>query len=106
MAGTGSQTRSKKTMSTASEEAAELVRLGYCQVSRKFRSVARLPEGKTGIEALADASRDLVWARTLGEEHAAEQFRRVYAIYAPAEQRLILILTREVFDAFKRQCRG
>ena len=30
-----------------------LYKQGFRQVSRKYRMVARLPEGKTGLEALA-----------------------------------------------------
>lgn len=57
-----------------------LIRQGYQQISRKYRLVARLPEGKTGIEALRDVDPALIsrWEENL-ERRAAEFFCRVYS---------------------------
>lgn len=53
------------------------------QVSRKFRLVASLPEGKTGKEALAASGGprcdDATWIDGLGEARAGEQYLRCYA---------------------------
>ena len=65
--------------------AASLIVGGWYQVSRRWRTLARLPDGKTGIQALAEAadgevardSRD--WAKMLGERQAGDHFLRVYA---------------------------
>lgn len=75
--------------------ARRLVAEGYHQVSRAYREVARLPEGKTGIEALQDVGwRD---AAGMSEWHAADQFRRVYA----EGRGLTRKLTRSEFEWFK-----
>jgi hypothetical protein len=58
----------------------ELIAQGYEQTSRKYRIVARLPPGKTGLEALAEVDPGLA-ANILrnANEQAAQQFRRVHA---------------------------
>jgi len=70
------------------EAARRLLAEGWCQTSRRFRCVARLPPGQTGVEALIDASRrhrsfplaDLErWARGLGERHAGDHYLRCHA---------------------------
>lgn len=80
--------------------ARRLVTEGYHQVSRAYREVARLPEGKTGIEALQDVG----WrgAEGMRESSAADQFRRVYA----SGRGLTRTLTRSEFEWFKRLTRG
>lgn len=80
--------------------ARRLVAEGYHQVSRAYREVARLPEGKTGKEALLEVG----WTDTDGmlEWHAADQFRRVYA----QSRGLVRQLTRSEFEWFKRLTRG
>jgi hypothetical protein len=57
-----------------------LIVAGFEQVSRKYRTLARLPAGKTGLEALAEVDAALA-ARFLqnANEHAAEQYRRCFA---------------------------
>lgn len=40
----------------AIDRARRLIAEGWCQTSSKYRSVARLPEGKTGMEALCEAN--------------------------------------------------
>lgn len=77
------------------------VAAGYRQISRRYRTVARLPEGKTGKEALRTAARRDVydvdgWVETLGEEAAASRYLRCYATDR-------LTLTREEFDAFLKE---
>jgi hypothetical protein len=66
-------------------DVAALVRDGYKQVSRKYGLVVKLPEGKTGKEALKEAARSQRphdvdrWVEALGEEQAGNFYRRVYA---------------------------
>lgn len=65
-------------------ELRSLILAGYEQVSRAYGIVARLPEGRTGVEALAEAANGnhpnaISWAMQLGERQAASHFRRVYA---------------------------
>lgn len=74
-----------------------LIAQGYEQVSRKRRTIARLPEGKTGLEALAAVDPTHVAnLRTSMENHAAEFFRRIYAEHAG----LTVVLTEEEFSEF------
>lgn len=58
----------------------ELLQAGYRQVSRKHRSIARLPTGMTGLQALATKNPAFA-ARLLAdaEESATEHYLRVYA---------------------------
>lgn len=61
---------------------------GWYQVSRNHRMLARLPEGKTGMEALIDAENESghphpdleEWAHGLGEAHAGDSFLRCHAM--------------------------
>ena len=52
-----------------------LILVGFEQVSRKYRTLARLPLGKTGLEALAEVDPDLA-AQFLRNANrmAAEQY--------------------------------
>lgn len=97
----------------------ELIKLGYKQVSAKYRTVARLPEGKSGKDALYEAEMAVLaedgdladeilaywrkekkrWVDGLGERVAADHFRRVHAHAAG----LWLELTPTEFSAFKAQ---
>ena len=89
---------------------------GWYQVSHHHRHVARLPAGKSGVQALieaADAERispwmsaaqraeahwaNARWANGLGEASAGDQFLRVYA----EGLGLVRWLSREEFDEFK-----
>lgn len=74
-----------------------LIDQGYMQVSHKYRSLAKLPEGMTGLEALAkfapDFHKDLV--RRM-EAQARSQFLRVYSKEESIE------LTQEEFAVFKK----
>lgn len=78
---------------------AELVAAGYKQVSRKYRLVARLPEGKTGMEALEahapDTARNF---RRMAEEMAASQYLRIYADRDGNQ----VELTPEEFEEFRK----
>lgn len=63
-------------------EAARLVAAGYLSISRKYRTLAVLPPGVTGIRALLGASkhpRNPEWAMGLGERGATSQYLRVYS---------------------------
>jgi hypothetical protein len=72
---------------------------GFKQTSNKFRHVARLPPGKTGLEALAELEPEYVRAlQQRVEDQAAEHYLRVYAARAGLEQTLDL----RTFQAFKR----
>lgn len=75
-------------------EAREVLEQKYCQTSRAYRHVARLPEGKTGVQALAEASGDAAWSDRLGERSAGDYYLRVYA-----EK---VTLSPEVFEMFRR----
>lgn len=76
-----------------------LVRDGYMQTSARFRCVARLPEGKTGLEALRDVAPN-DYARIMGqaERNAADEFRRIYAERCGLQ----IQLGPEEFAAFKK----
>jgi hypothetical protein len=58
----------------------QLIAEGFEQVSRRYRRLARLPYGKTGLEALAEVDPELA-AHMLDSvnRRAAEQYMRVYA---------------------------
>lgn len=66
------------------ETAQRLIDEGWYQVSRKYRLVARLPKGKTGIEALIEQERRSQyphpqaeeWVERLGEGHAGDHYLR------------------------------
>ena len=73
---------------TPREKAEKLIKEGYQQVSRRYYILARLPEGKTGKQALLDYSRtnflrsDLYrWVNMIGEDQSASFFRRVCSRY-------------------------
>lgn len=60
----------------------KLISEGYKQISRKYGIIARLPNGKGGIESLVDVSdrKDArLWAEMLGETAAGDYFRRCHA---------------------------
>lgn len=68
------------------------------QTSRKYRHVARLPPGKTGIQALKDASPDECRrVEELLERQCAAQYLRLYA----AKEGFREELTEEEFENFK-----
>jgi hypothetical protein len=64
---------------TSPTEAKALVGI-YFQVSRKYRSLARLPEGMTGREAMVNADPRGRWSdeKLYTEEDCADQFLRCY----------------------------
>ena len=87
----------------AEDSARALIADGWFQVSRKYRTVARLPEGKTGKEALLESSRRSVpdaprWVACLSERDAADYWGRVHARAAS----LWLELDVATFAAFRR----
>lgn len=72
------------------EVAKKLIDEGWWQVSRRHRSIARLPYKTTGIWALIQAClkhggvprQDVEkWATGLGETHAGDHYLRCYADY-------------------------
>jgi hypothetical protein len=72
---------------------------GFKQTSNKFRHVARLPPGMTGLEALEEVEPS--FARELlrrVEEQAAEHYRRIHADRHGLRETLDL----RTFQAFKR----
>jgi hypothetical protein len=78
----------------------------WFQISRAYRTVARLPEGKTGIQALIDATKDRRedaerWANGLGEASAGDHYLRVHS---PKKDQLEL--TFHEFAAFRRMGGG
>lgn len=75
--------------------AESLLEQGYRPTSNKFRLASRLPEGKTGIQALEEVAPELVqgWREAM-EQDATDQFLRVYS-------REKLSLTIPVFVALK-----
>jgi len=88
------------------EEAQKLIDQGWYQVSRAYCTVARLPKGKTGIQALIDAElsggpggrKDAPqWAARMGEHHAGDHFLRMYAKGDLQKQ-----LSSTVFNEFRR----
>ena len=82
-----------------------LVQNGWHQVSRKYHIICRLPEGKTGIEALTEAAMESrpwdakEWANNLGESSATDQYLRVYAPWNDKKQHRQL--TEQEFAAFR-----
>lgn len=100
-------------LSATEERAVALIDAGWFQVSRHHRMLARLPEGKTGTEALIEARLKAIggfrpgywpaevrrWAEGMGEARAAEHFRRVYAWYTDG---LTCKVNHETFEAFRR----
>lgn len=101
-------------LSATEEQAVALIDEGWFQVSRKFRHLARLPEGKTGIEALIEACLKSIgrgshseywpteikrWAEDMGEGPAADHFMRCYASAIPG---LTCTVDRDIFEAFRR----
>lgn len=103
----------------AKTEAERLIAEGYYQISNKYRLLAKLPEGKTGIQALEEASLEEyrktrpsdikpeidaywlshypTWARGLGEYHAGAHYLTTYA--AP------ITVSEEVWAEFYRLCK-
>jgi hypothetical protein len=68
-----------RSMQKPTRSGADLVRMGYHQISRKDRMVARLPEGKTGLEALTEV--DPGMARTYFDNMTrvtTDHYLRVY----------------------------
>lgn len=91
--------------------AQELIDQGYYQVSRKYGHLAKLPPGKTGIQALIDSCRGPdgkrkdgstpiefeSWAKRMGEGHAGDQYLRCYA----ADDETVEVI-KEVMDEFRK----
>lgn len=93
------------------ERARQLINEGWRSTSNAYCHLAKLPEGTTGIECLTwAASRDMggpketrKWAERLGEDGAASQFLRVYAIYyGDRADEMRLTLDAATFRAFKK----
>jgi hypothetical protein len=76
---------------------------GYYQISRRSRTLACLPKGKTGMEALLEATKDMrpdeakEWVEGMGEGHAGDHFLRCHA-----KDGLTIILTEEEFHMFRK----
>ncbi len=76
-------------------EARRLIARGYYQVSRAFLTLAKLPEGLTGVEALGRASGEPAWAQHLGELGAGDYYLRCYA-------KETVKISPLVFEAFRK----
>ena len=75
----------------------QLIQDGYEQVSRKYRRLARLPDGMNGIEAMRTVDPGFVRLKMEHlEQECAEMFLRVYS----AEK---VELTVEEFEEFLRK---
>lgn len=79
-------------------KAQQLIDEGWYQVSNRLCRVARLPKGKTGIEALAEDNGQVWWAESLGERAAGNQWLQVYAV---KNKGCCKNVSQEVFDAFR-----
>ncbi len=80
-----------------------LVACDYRVIDTRHCTVARVPNGKTGREALREAlggDRDAEWIDEMADDEAGNRFRRVYAYFTGAP--LVLELDRETFAAFLR----
>lgn len=85
---------------SGTETARRLVAEGWESTSNSYRNVARLPEGKSGLEALKEVAPDEYHHLTETiERRAANVYRRIYATEAAGTKRS---LDRETFAAFKR----
>ncbi len=68
--------------------------LVWFQVSGHFRLAAKLPEGKTGKQALADTDcGDAAWIEGLGEAHCGDHYLLCYAAHTG--------MSKEEWKAFK-----
>lgn len=67
------------TTCTPHERAQSLIAHGFYQISRVYRTLARLPEGATGKEALNSTARSTARPTKLEEGRAGDQYLRVYA---------------------------
>jgi len=76
-----------------------LIEDGYQQTSGKYRRVARLPIGESGIQALRRADPDTYQAIMMrAERDCADTYRRVYANREGNQ----LVLTHEELRAFRK----
>lgn len=77
----------------------------WFQTSRSGRLVGRLPEGKTGIEALIEYEKNSertrpdyeAWVMGMGEGAAGDYYLRCHGMRGPQNKQL----TRAAFDAFR-----
>jgi len=80
------------------EIAAQLVRDGWKSTSNRYRNIARLPEGKTGLEALRDCAPEAYrHIMENAERQAADTYRRIFARGDTKQT-----LDQDMFQAFKR----
>lgn len=72
----------------------------YFQTSRAYGYVHRLPEGKTGMQALRESGGqrcdDEKWLRGLGEQACGEHYLRMYASESDR-----IVLTLEEFAYYR-----
>lgn len=87
---------SDRTDETVSARVRNLIQQGYEQTSRKYRHLARLPEGMNGLDALRRLDPTLVsrWEENL-EKMAADHYRRIYSKQ--------VTLTIEEFTEYRKQ---
>jgi len=103
----GIRTRQSDTLPlpVAERIARRLIDEGWYQTSRKFRCLARLPEGMTGKEALLEEAKKErpwdaeKWVNCLGERSAGDHWLRCYSRRVEECNQQV---SQKVFDAFRR----
>lgn len=82
------------------EKIRQMIAEGYIQLSRKYRLLGNLPEGKTGIEAMREVDpRMAQHFQDTFDRQMKEQFLRVYGKVGEH----VVELTQEEFSEFLRQ---
>lgn len=82
-----------------SRDMTKMVEDGYQQISRKYRLVARLPKGETGLEALKRVDlRSYLRIMNQAEHSAADTYRRMHA----REEGNEIELDEKEFEAFRK----
>lgn len=85
-------------LSPAEEQAFEFLRANYYIVNRRHCIVGCLPPGKTGTQALGEASGNAQYANQISEEEAGDQYLRFHGF----EQNMWVELPSDAFSAFVR----
>lgn len=80
-------------------KAEQLIKEGYYQISRKYRHIARLPEGMTGKQALklVTPPERHYWVEAMGESSAGDHY---LSCYSPPNQQVVLDIP--TFMAFRQ----
>lgn len=80
-------------------KAEQLIKEGYYQISRKYRHIAKLPEGMTGKQALKTVTsiERHYWVDAMGESSAGDHY---LSCYSPTNLRIVLDIP--TFMAFRQ----